>query len=419
MIADEFKSHELWKKLEEAKKIVEEFSRPLDKKQQDVVFSQVPSIAEAVLRHKRNSSALYSPSLLSEMLDAWSNLIHYLDLSNQGSNYIDSVQNYVNVIIERHAKWPTTFALKGGAVQAAVTSFENLADMLQKRMEFLEKEIHTKNQEIADLNASHSASLEELQEKIRDLEAQLEAVDDGIEDQENIISELSTKHNETFSEAQERRQGLWQEWLDKRGEHFGNAVEKELDVIRGQQKEGEETLDAMKVLRDEVEEVSGKAVEGILAKDYNSYALRDWVSGVLSACIGLAGILVAVCVLFQTMAGLSPHTPTSWQWTALKLTLTFLISAGSTVSFAFARQFFAQSESSKRIELELRAINPFLAGLGDKKLADDAKVKFIERAFGQPQLTKKESKSDPTNAADLVTILQSIQPFIGKGSQAN
>lgn len=349
MIAERFKNHELWGKVLEAKEYAENFSSSvsLDEEEKEVVTVQVPAMSTAVLYHRTNASGFYAESLLDSMHQSWMDIGSYLEQLEQSPSQLGKLQAALENVRDQLAKWPTYFALRGGAVPASVHQFDELAESQAKRIAFLEETIESKNKEFDERDAEHAQELNALRNSVEGLKREIEARDDEIKRQEESIAALTTQHNETFNQAQEGRQDSWKAWLDEHDAIYDSAVEQQLSKLRAAQDSGEEILVAMQTQRDEVEKVSGKIAEGILAKGYNSYATRDWLLGLFFVLLGGIGVWKAVGSLTQALAGLEPNVDTSWQWTLLKVTVTLLITAAATISFAFARQFFCTSGTLK------------------------------------------------------------------------
>lgn len=147
-------------------------------------------------------------------------------------------------------------------------------------------------------------------------------------------------------------------------------------------------------MHEEVEKAAHGATAALLARDYNTAAVRDYIAGMIFMLFGIVLLLVAGLVLYHSFSDITPNTDITWQWTALKITATLLISAGATVAFKFSQNFLSSSAKTKQSDLELRAIHPFLETLDDKTLSDNTKVEFINRSFGQPDIVEDKGKPD-------------------------
>lgn len=117
MIAEKFKNHELWVTLDDAKERVRTFDTEvaLDDEPRDIVFGQILALADAVLYHKYQLSALYSPALLDQMQSAWTSVVGAIEALERSPSQQHAINQGLDTVRTQLAKWPPAVVVKGGA----------------------------------------------------------------------------------------------------------------------------------------------------------------------------------------------------------------------------------------------------------------------------------------------------------------
>ena len=127
---------------------------------------------------------------------------------------------------------------------------------------------------------------------------------------------------------------------------------------------------------------NAKTASDILAGKFQEYAKEQWKWGLAANIVGFLTLVGGLAVLVWTLSHLGVDQKISWQYTTLKLGVTVTIIAASAVAFRLGAMFLERSGTSKRLELELRAIGPFFSDIDDPEALKEAKKAFVERSFG-------------------------------------
>jgi hypothetical protein len=146
----------------------------------------------------------------------------------------------------------------------------------------------------------------------------------------------------------------------------------------------------------------------VLSRDYGSYSFREWRSGVIAYVIGFVTLLGTARFLFDTLRGVRPEDDVSRQFVSLKLGLTVTGAGAAAVAFGLGARFLHRANQNKRVELELRAIEPLLADINDADLVHRVKTEFIERSFGRAWETKGASQMDSINVSNFERLASAI-----------
>lgn len=396
MLSENFKAHDLWALLDEIEENVSAVlaEKPeLDETQKHVLRKRLPLVIGAIKAHQHNSSVYYSTYQLNEMEHAWDSVAtDVLNIVEQNANSTAALTKSIDNVYAVAASWPDAYTFRGGAARKAEATYEQAQNTLIARMEGLEGRLREKDAELEAQATKHASEMDQLSQQLEELKESITQSQSDVQNQTEKISELTVKHNQTFDEGQQRRRDEWEEWLINRKEEYDAEAEQEIAALSNVKTSSEDTLQEIKKVHSQVEKAAGNAVSAVLAKDHNRYSLRDYATGWLMLLLGLGLSGLAVTSLIGSIGAVSPDTPVSWQWASLKITVTLLISAGATFILTMAKGFFDKSAETKRLELELRTIHPFLSEIQDTDLTNNTKVDFIKRTFGQ-QTQDPDSKA--------------------------
>ena len=400
VIPSDFKQHDLWQLLEEIDTTAMNlpFIQYQDDEDKRTIRNRLPLYISAVEQHRGNAADYYSAQLLDTMKQQWDNVQARLDQIERTPAQAHEIDRELDKVAERLATWPNIFILKGSAVAKAIEVFEEVQGKWASRIESLEKQLEAKEQELADKEVRHQELREEIDAEIAALYAKLDINENLIYEQKEKIASQTVEHSEKFDEAQKERRETYQKWIEDQSTEIEEESDVLLSALGEKLAEGDSQLQGIKALHESVEKVAHGATAVFLARDYNTASKRDYLAGMIFMGLGVFLLVIAGFVLFNSFSTVTPDTSITWQWTALKVSATLLITAGATFAFKFSQNFLNSASRTKRSDLELRAIHPFLATLDNKELSDATKVEFINRSFGQPEApgssNSKEGSTD-------------------------
>ncbi|CAN7204663.1 hypothetical protein LJR153_000600 [Paenibacillus sp. LjRoot153] len=276
---------------------------------------------------------------------------------------------------------------------------------------------------------------------ITELSSQINAEKQRID---NIISQFQQQINtfqQQFSQAEDKRRETFTEDL----EEWNNEVEKEktsrttaytgiISTLESQneshklslelynsslQKKFEEaaneTLGTIYDYKKQVEKLLGAISETGQAIGYKNVANEE-----RKAKRFWRGVTVSSMLLLITFAAVIAYESYSKEFNIATFGVKVFgaLSVGTLVAYA-ARQasLHGQSENANRkMELELAAIGPFLAGFPDKEI-QEIKRELVKSFFGKEDLSSKNNEEVPKGSLDAVKIaLETVQQLIkGKG----
>lgn len=413
LIPENFKSHRLWETLDEVNNsLVDLPAVTLNAEQRDILQNRLPLLLEWTQRHKNNASGYYSNQMLDQMNNIWSNILTRLksihSWPNNASSQVNSVISDLSTFTSYYTQWPSWFALKGGAAAAAVHTFERAQTILHSRIEHLEQTILDKNQELENQRQEYQAHLTELQDDLEKTKAE-------IQDQRETVSNLNVDYSEKFGESQKNRREEWAIWLEDRKTEYDQQAKDEIHHLSDITQNGNEHLKQIEQLHSSVEKAANKATASVLARDHGSYANRDFFMGIFAVVFGLGFLGYAGYTLAHSIESIQPDTTVKWQWVSLKVTFTLVLSAAATIAFTLAKRFFDSAAETKRTELELRTIHPFLANVDDPDKVNEATINFINRSFAQSNQTVLPLDENRLEKPEsMIPLLQQIIDLLSK-----
>lgn len=396
----EFKNHPLWEVMNECVSLSEELPSASDN-----LSDRVAALARYMRRFRGTSEcALFSTRMLNDVRSQWSDLEGYLGYVKDGSDYRGEASNTIDALVSRLATWPQPW------INSALTKGQQAA--LQSLQETIETE-----------RARHTAVVDELQEKLQELQderdslsSELKTLTDSVKDEEERLASLGDSFSSSFATSQTERSAEFDEWLKGCDGEFQASLDDNRASLAEYNGEAEVILKEIRHLQEGAEKVSGKAAAAFMARDYGSYSNRQFWSAVASFALGTVLFIVAFCILTNSVQAISPDTHATWQWVSLKLGLTLTIGAAASFLMALGNRFYRDSTNSKRVELELRAIGPFLADV-DEEAARETKVKFADRMFGHAWSENQiETDRDAVSVGLLSKLVDLVPKITGVAS---
>lgn len=329
-------------------------------------------LASAVNSHKETPDAApYSQASLDAVNASLSNVVQEVRnyVSNGNSGHLTNAEKHEDGALQQLGSWPQA-GLRGGAATQAAKVFKEYREGAEDAI-----------QALAASNAELRETETALRQKLSDIQGQLDALSAKITQDETRLDASLTSHSEAFTSKQTEREERFKEFLEEQGAALDAMAEKDLASIEKKAEQANASLAAIDALRHSTEKVAGLATADILSGEFAKHSKARWWSGIVFSIVGFLALAGGVALLVLTLRGLSPDESMTWQFAAMKLGATATIVGASAVAFRLGARFIAESSTSKRMELELRAIGPFFADVDDPAVVVDVKRAWVERAF--------------------------------------
>lgn len=327
-------------------------------------------------------------------------------VANGNAQHLVNAVNYGDQVLNNLGSWPGSI-LKGGAAAQANKVFLEYRESAEAAL----MQLREKNDELqAQLDAQQSES----QRALSDLQTEVTALSAKITQDEARLDTALTNNNEAFTSKQTEREEKFKEFVTEQGANLEKLAGKSLKKLESLAERGQETYATIDDLREGTEKVAGLASADILAGKFKEYSDQQWKWGVGANALGFVALAIGLGVIAWTLHSVGINDEVSWQYTTLKLGVTVTIVAASAVAFRLGSLFLSRSSTSKRMELELRAIGPFFADIEDEAALMEAKKAFVERSFGRGWGDKskadKSASGEETNALvrELVELVKAV-----------
>lgn len=236
----------------------------------------------------------------------------------------------------------------------------------------------------ADLSDQFTRALEEATTREIELQAQIQAtatrlaeVEQQVDSDEVRLRDALTRNNDAFIAAQSARDDSYKRWIDEQASEFTSKMSPHLANLKTLVAQAKAHRDEIDGLRKQTGDLAELAAGDIIASSFGEYAKTERRAAFAAYAVGAAAVIAGVFVLLAVFGEASSALP--WQSLVVKLSITAGLGAVATVGFRYGGHATQRATSFKRQELELRSLKPLLM---DVEGADDAKVKFVKRAFG-------------------------------------
>ena len=412
MRQEAFDAHPLWSSLTQLQEAIDK-ADGRDEPGASEALSAVRYLASALKSHQSPADPVpYSRATLDAIRGTLPNVIN--EVNNYGSNgnvtHLANAESYTDQALHQIGYLPASI-LKGGAAGQANKVFKEYREDAEAAISHLRE----KN---AEQREALSAATTDFQTTVSGLKTEIATLSSKITQDETRLDKALTSNNDAFTAKQTEREEKFREFLTAQGESLQKLAEPDLQAIQERREEADTVYQQIDDLREGTEKVAGLASSDILAGKFQEYAKEQWTWGLAANVVGFLTLVSGLTVLARTLGRLGVDQTISWQYTTLKLGVTITIIAASAVAFRLGAMFLERSGTSKRLELELRAIGPFFSDIDDPEALKEAKKAFVERSFGHgwgdKPGTNRASEADPMGVtkelAETLRTLVSRQP---------
>ncbi|MGL4832300.1 MAG: hypothetical protein ACRCWS_06985 [Propionibacteriaceae bacterium] len=315
------------------------------------------------------------------------------------SYYLPQAHVNLDAIVTAAAGWPTPWK-NNQLTEGMQNQLDAFAELVHERSRANEAEIERLKDEI-DLR----------DQEIAYLTKQASSLGEQLESQANTVEERLTSLATMFDETQTQWSTTFDQWLNDRRGELKKVRDDNEAALKTYETQASAELDSIKDLHASVENVTSEVASAVLAKDYGRYALNQMILAVISFVIGVCLVIWVGIELASTVRAAGPTVHTSWQWVTLKLSLSATIIGGASVALTLGNKFLKQSNTAKRMDLDLRAIGPYLADIDDQA-AQETKVGIANRAFGYAWTQEKGRANDNEEKLSVGTATQLFETVI-------
>lgn len=366
-------------------------------------------------------AAFFHPAMLDAVNTVWQQAAAALDQRiSSGSDYTSYVAqaaDHAESGLLQMAAWPRAYG-RGGEVKQMNTLFEELLEAQRASIAALKESHKGLQQEISDHSAELDQKRIEVTAALTATQSELTTVEGQIETQKTTVENAVASSKQAVDALTEVNNEAFDEWKNERETAFA----KDFDGLRGQISKRLKDANAEYAALLSAKEKYTKLVSAIaadeVAEKFESEAKWGRSAGIWLYAVGLLLLVGAAVPLILLILENAKDDPGGINWTPIVVRLAIGVLAGSaaTVAIRLGSRFISNANSAKRMELELRAIGPFLANVSVPDKVDDAHIELVSKAFGKTYgetggRTAKEASDETipvTTASQLIDLAERI-----------
>lgn len=365
---------------------------------------------------------LIATSWLDEATNALNNIKSYLSTykNNKDANTLTNNSNsQLNVLLLCATKMNcvrSAQSLRG--ITAAENEYKKIMDAnnekLYARVKEMEEELASLKTMIADNEKASQTSVTELKQSINTEKQRLDSLGVSYQQQmgENQKSFLSMNEQlkDTFSKAQDERKKTFEDELALMKEDRANQQKSASEQSNEIQKKGDTLIEEFKQKFADYEE-QVKNIVGIVNTNMFAHKYKEVADDAHKRARFWHGVAVVLMVLVSGFAVyafvISANSDTSWVKLVAKIFATTTLVTGAAYAARQAGKQEKVERYTRKIEMELVAIDPFISSMDGEKQAG-IKEEIARKIFGNADAMEISSKDEAYTAMDKLTAIEEL-----------
>lgn len=312
-------------------------------------------------------------------------------ISDANYNITTVLNNRLNAISKALLTAPVS-AVTSGHLKGVKTNVEQLNTTIGNAIADMRSKVEEANASVAGLEATREAELVAMKTALDELTAEIAKSDQQVTSQitrlESALSDYTQKLAERNSEWSERIGELRQEWREEISKLAATSEKKISDKILGYSHDAKQHLHELATMEKEARNLVNSTARATISARYGEYARRQ---GVVATMWSVAAVTVAIYALFQLTQLVADFQDVTVAEAIFKATATTAILATAGLMGTEARGHRREARDAKRTQLDLNALDPFLANL-EVEERNAMRKEFAYRIFGRPMANDKRGK---------------------------
>lgn len=382
MEASQFESHSIWAKADQVSEILASLE-PATTESQISAFERLRFLVGQLRTYKSVDSRLFTADQLQRADSHWQNALNQLANSKSNPGMESQSVVYAEAWLQEAGSWhkPSSSAK---LAQQAKLEYESMIDSFREANDALRQKLVESEAASANNQADFESRIRDLGQSVAQAQQALAAMQSTITSDQAALQQALTNQGEKFRAAQESRGTEFTTWLKGQEQEFDKLAQPHLKSVQETETKSKDILAHIRELGDQVDVAAGQTTGHILAESFKDSAADELKSGNIAFWAGIVvsiagvGWLAAVAII-----AFGERAEINWPWLSLKLALSLAAGGVATILIRRGQHSQATSRAYKRTELELRAIGPYLSDIGDRTVAEEAKVAFLQRTFGR------------------------------------
>jgi hypothetical protein len=390
LLRSEFDQHPLW----ETTKRIAETAALIRAEHETVEFPKLETVlfytshAETFREVATTSSALFSREMLDSVnvpfTAAASSLQTRLANGAAHTAYVDTAAVQAEASLISMGPWPRPYG-KGGQVLQMNTLFENLLESQRLSMEAL-GDLHSKlREDVVGLESDVTSRQADLEASLVQIQAEGQSVIDMVTAEKARIDQVVANGLKAVAAIETANTEQYKAWQGDQEAKFKSDFARPQAEIEKLLAESEAVFEKLRRTNEQFENLSAIAAGETIANNFQREASWGRTTGIVLYSVGgvflIAAAVPLIWLLFE--GGLDVSGSPQWGLLTVRLAIAILAGSAATVIIRLGARLISDANASKRMELELRSIGPFLANVVDPTDVDSARIALITRSFGQ------------------------------------
>jgi len=424
MLRSDFDNHPLWAVLD-----------TIDGQLQEVVADHQPEELPDIERIKTQMAyvrsfdvvastraAFFHPSMLNDVDSIWNQVSSSLSsrISNGVgyANYVSQAADQAETGLMQMAAWPRPYG-KGGEVKQMDTLFEQLLEAQRISIEALGAEHEKLREEMTSYGEEVESRRDEALSELRSIQAAQSSLETTIESQKAELASAVEDAEAAVDALTERNATAFTKWTAEREAAFLADFDPLREDISAKVASADQEYEELLAAKEKYTKLVSAIAADEVASQFESEAEWGRRVGNRFYLLGFSLLIVAALPLIWLIFEGSRTNGGAVDWTAIVIRLAVGVLAGSaaTIAIRLGGRLIGNANAVKRMELELRAIGPFLANVADKPKVDDAFVDLVTKAFGNAYVGPPSASKDSHDENTPVTLASQVLDLIQKASK--
>lgn len=348
----------------------------------------------------------FHTKMLEDAREIWVNVEATLhERVNAGEVTLDLVESAANLAesaLNVMGPWPRAYG-RGGEVSQLKVLFAELLEAQEASIQSLAARHSGFTDRLTQLGNEIDEKKDKTFAKFGELESQLSALESKITEDKSSIETSLQGSRTTIDELVVKNDENFQAWITEREEAFKTDFAPFMGQIADKLKEADSEFTALQATKSDYSRLISRRAGDEVAYRFEKEAKfgRVWGIGLyIVGAILIVGAAVPLALLLLDPE-IDSSTDISWNRILIRAAIGILAGSAAAVLIRLGSRFLTSANQSKRMELELKAIGPFLANVNDGTQVDKAMIDLIGRSFGKTYGTqytgKVSSKSDTTD----------------------
>ncbi|MCY7413781.1 MAG: hypothetical protein LH471_12220 [Salinibacterium sp.] len=416
MLRSEFDQHPLWvttQQIAATAALVRAEQEPAEVPKLETILFYV-SHAESFQEIATTSSALFSGEMLEAVnvpFTAAANSLQFR-LANGAAQtaHLDVAAAQAEASLIPMGPWPRPYG-KGGQVTQMNTLFEGLLESQRLSVEALRGAHTDLREEVTSFEAKAAERQLVLESSLARMQAEGESVTEMVTAEKARIDQVVANGLSAVGAIETANTERYKAWkAEQEAKFVADFAPLQVD-IRARLAASEEVYEKLRSTNEQFENLSAIAAGETIANNFEKEASWGRTTGIAMYSVGGAFLLAAavplVWLLFE--AGLDVNGTPQWGLITVRLAIGILAGSAATVIIRLGARLISNANASKRMELELRSIGPFLANVVEPTDVDKARIALVTRAFGQISGdTPGDGKDESVSVTSIAQILELV-----------